>query len=112
MPALFCVCALLASQLPVLPEPVGVEVRVHFRALSTWLTSVLERGARHVHLQLTSSPRAEAEAIMAAIHGAVLSAPRPWDPKVFAVVTGPLLEWLALRLFCNGRRVGDRRSHD
>lgn len=74
----FYVCALLASQLPVLPEPVGVEVRVHFRALSAWLTSVLERGARHGHLQLTSNPRAEAEAFMATVHGAVLSAPRSW----------------------------------
>ena len=93
----FCVCALLASQLPVLPDEVGLEVRAHFRSLSAWLTSVLERGARHGQLQLMSTPRAEAEAFMAAVHGAMLSARAYGDPKIFGVVTGPLLERLAPR---------------
>lgn len=91
----FCVCALLASQLPVLPEEVGLEVRAHFRSLSTWLTSVLDRGARHGQLRLMSTPRAEAEAFMATVHGAMLSARAYGDPKIFGVVTGPLLERLA-----------------
>jgi TetR/AcrR family transcriptional repressor of nem operon len=94
----FCVCALLASQLPVLPEEVGLEVRAHFRFLSAWLTSVLERGARHGQLQLMSSPRAEAEAFMATVHGAMLSARAYGDPKIFGVVTGQLLERFAPRL--------------
>lgn len=93
----FCVCALLASQLPVLPEDVGVEVRAHFRSLSAWLSSVLERGARHGRLQLASPPHAEAEAFMATVHGAMLSARAYGDPKIFAVVTDPLLERLAAR---------------
>jgi TetR/AcrR family transcriptional repressor of nem operon len=93
----FCVCALLASQLPVLPQEVGLEVRAHFRSLSAWLTSVLERGARHGQLQLMSSPRAEAEAFMATVHGAMLSARAYGDPKIFGGVTGPLLERLAPR---------------
>ena len=70
----FCVCALLAGELPVLPEEVGLEVRAHFRSLSAWLTSVLERGARQGRLQLTSTPRVEAELLMATVHGAMLSA--------------------------------------
>jgi TetR/AcrR family transcriptional repressor of nem operon len=94
----FCVCALLAGQLPVLPEAVGLEVRAHFRSLSAWLTSVLERGARHGQLQLASPPRAEAEAFMATVHGAMLSARAYGDPKIFGVVTGPLLERLAPRV--------------
>lgn len=94
----FCVCALLASQLPALPEEVGLEVRAHFRSLSAWLTSVLERGARHGQLQLTTNPRAEAEAFMAAVHGAMLSARAYGDPKIFGVVTGPLLRRLAPRV--------------
>jgi TetR/AcrR family transcriptional regulator, transcriptional repressor for nem operon len=93
----FCVCALLASQLPVLPEEVGLEVRAHFRSLSAWLTSVLERGARHGQLQLMSSPRAEAEAFMATVHGAMLSARAYGDPKIFGGVTGRLLGRLAPR---------------
>jgi TetR/AcrR family transcriptional regulator, transcriptional repressor for nem operon len=94
----FCVCALLASQLPVLPEEVGLEVRAHFRSLSAWLTSVLERGARHGQFRLMTTPRAEAEGFMATVHGAMLSARAYDDPKIFAVVTGPLLERLAPRL--------------
>ncbi|MGJ4855799.1 TetR/AcrR family transcriptional regulator [Labrys sp. KB_33_2] len=93
----FCVCALLASQLPVLPEEVGLEVRAHFRSLSNWLESVLERGARQGQLRLTSTPRAEAEIFMATVHGAMLSARAYGDPKIFGVVTGPLLERLASR---------------
>ncbi|MER9341956.1 TetR/AcrR family transcriptional regulator [Mesorhizobium sp. M0601] len=90
----FCICALLASELPVLPEEVSLEVRAHFRSLSTWLTSVMERGARHGQFRLMSTPRAEAEAFMATVHGAMLSARAYGDPKIFAVVTGPLLERL------------------
>lgn len=93
----FCICALLASELPVLPEEVGLEVRAHFRSLSAWLTSVLERGARRGRFQLVSTPRAGAEAFMATVHGAMLSARAYGDPKVFGVVTGPLLERLAPR---------------
>ncbi|MEH2524078.1 MULTISPECIES: TetR/AcrR family transcriptional regulator [unclassified Bradyrhizobium] len=98
----FCVCALLASQLPVLPDEVGLEVRAHFRSLSAWLTSVLERGARHGQLQLMSSPRAEAEAFMATVHGAMLSARAYGDPKIFGAVTGPLLLRLAARPLQSG----------
>ena len=93
----FCVCALLASQLPVLPEEVGLEVRAHFRSLSAWLTSVMERGARHGQLQLMGTPRAETEAFMATVHGAMLSARAYGDPKIFGVVIGPILERLAPR---------------
>lgn len=93
----FCVCALLASQLPVLPEQVSLEVRAHFRSLSAWLTSVLERGAQHGQLQLMGTPSAEAEVFMATVHGAMLSARAYGDPKIFGVVTGPLLERLAPR---------------
>src|ERR1044072_3211246 len=42
----FCVCALLASELPALPPEVAEEVKAFFRFLSTWLISVMERGSR------------------------------------------------------------------
>ena len=92
-----CICALLAAQLPVLPAEVGLEVRAHFRSLSAWLTSVLERGQRQGILQLTSTSRVEAEAFMAGVHGAMLSARAYADPKMFGVVTAPLLERLVPR---------------
>jgi len=93
----FCIGALLASQLPVLPEEVRIEVQAHFRSLSEWLTSVLERGARHGHFHLMSTPRAEAEAFMATVHGAMLSARAYGDPTIFGIVTAPLLERLTPR---------------
>lgn len=90
----FCVCALLASEMPKLPEDVGLEVRAHFRALSAWLTSVLERGARQGNLRLTGTARSEAEAFMAIIHGAMLSARAYGDPKIFGAITRPMLDRL------------------
>lgn len=91
----FCVCAMLASQIPVLPEEVALEVRTHFRTLSGWLTSIFERGGKQGRLRFIGSARAEAEAFMASVHGAMLSARAYGDPKIFGVITRPLLERLA-----------------
>ena len=93
----FCVCALLASELPMLPEEVAGEVRAHFRLLSAWLTSVLERGMQQGRLHFAGTPRMEAEAFMATVHGAMLSARAYGDPKMFAVITAPLLDRLSTR---------------
>ena len=89
-----CVCALLASQIPVLPVDVAMEVRAHFRVVSAWLTSVLERGAGQGSLRLAGPAKSEAEVFMAAVHGAMLSARAYGDPKMFGVVTRPLLQRL------------------
>ena len=91
----FCLCALLASQIPVLPQEIVFEARAHFRALSAWLTSILERGARQGSLRFAGTAKAEAEAFMAGVHGAMLSARAYGDPGIFGVVTQPLLERLA-----------------
>jgi TetR/AcrR family transcriptional repressor of nem operon len=90
----FCVCALLATQIPVLPEDVALEVRAHFRALSAWLTSVLERGTKQGSFRLTGTAKAEAEALMATVHGAMLSARAYGDAKIFGVITRPTLDRL------------------
>ncbi|MDT3378559.1 TetR/AcrR family transcriptional regulator [Labrys neptuniae] len=91
----FCVCALLASELPALPPEVAVEVRAFFRFLSGWLTSVLERGSNEGVLKLSSEPRIEAEAFMASVHGAMLSARAYGTPDVFATILAPTLERLS-----------------
>ncbi len=93
----FCVCALLASELPMLPEAVASEVKAHFRLVSAWLTAVLERGVQQGRLRLASAPSVEAEAFMATVHGAMLSARAYGDPKMFAIVTAPLLDRLSTR---------------
>ncbi|MFZ6647612.1 TetR/AcrR family transcriptional regulator [Undibacterium sp. TJN25] len=86
----FCICALLATELPILPEEVALEVRAHFRFLSGWLTSVLERGAAHGQMRLTTSARTEAEGFMATVHGAMLSARAYGDANIFGVITHAL----------------------
>jgi TetR/AcrR family transcriptional repressor of nem operon len=93
----FCVCALLASELPILPEEVALEVRAHFRSLASWLTSVMERGRRKGRLYLSRTAKVEAEGFMATIHGAMLSARAYGDPKMFGVITTPLLERLSTK---------------
>ncbi|MBP2446960.1 TetR/AcrR family transcriptional regulator [Rhizobium leguminosarum] len=91
----FCVCALLASELPALPPEVADEVRGFFRFLSAWLTSIMERGARTGALSLSSEPRVEAEVFMASVHGAMLSARAYGTPEVFATILAPTLQRLS-----------------
>ncbi|MGO7300584.1 TetR family transcriptional regulator [Rhizobium leguminosarum] len=90
----FCVCALLASELPALPPEVAAEVKAFFRFASAWLTSVMERGLKDGSLKLSSEPRVEAEAFMASVHGAMLSARAYGTPEVFATILTPTLQRL------------------
>ncbi|AYG68493.1 MULTISPECIES: TetR/AcrR family transcriptional regulator [unclassified Rhizobium] len=91
----FCVCALLASELPALPPEVAVEVKAFFRFISTWLTSIMERGAKDGTLKLSSEPKVEAEIFMASVHGAMLSARAYGEPEVFATILAPTLQRLS-----------------
>ena len=91
----FCVCALLASEIQVLPEDVALEVRGHFRTLSEWLTSVLERGIAEGRFASIGTARENAEMLMATVHGAMLSARAYGDATVFGVITKPLLQRIA-----------------
>jgi TetR/AcrR family transcriptional repressor of nem operon len=91
----FCVCALLASEMPIVPDEVAVEVRGFFRFLSAWLASVLERGAQLGEIRLAVSPQLEAEAFMATVHGAMLSARAYGDPKMFEAIMLPQLARLS-----------------
>lgn len=92
----FCVCALLASEIPALPPEIALEVRAYFRALSAWLTSVMERGVKQGKLTLSGTARSEAESFMATVHGAMLSARAYGDPLIFDAVTRPLIERLVV----------------
>jgi TetR/AcrR family transcriptional repressor of nem operon len=90
----FCVCALLASELPALPLEVGLEVRAYFQFLSKWLTGVIGRGAETGTLAISASPRVEAEAFMATVHGAMLSARAYGDVLTFGMILTPTLHKL------------------
>ncbi|MET0452229.1 MAG: TetR/AcrR family transcriptional regulator, partial [Mycobacterium sp.] len=90
----YCLCALLATQIPVLPDEIVFEIRAYFRALSAWLASALERGARQGGITLAASARSEAETLMAVVHGAMLSARAYGDPQVFATISRPAIDRL------------------
>lgn len=91
----FCICALLANELPALPEEIALEVRAYFRFLSGWLTRVLERAAQQGLVTLNDSARIEAEAFMATVHGAMLSARAYGDTGIFGSIMDPQLARLA-----------------
>lgn len=93
----FCVCALLAGQLPSIPEEVAVEVRAHFHTLSAWVTSILERGAAQGHFRLESPAAVEAEMFIATVHGAMVSARAYGDGKIFRTIVQPTFARLAAK---------------
>lgn len=90
----YCVCAMLASELPSLPTEVATEVTNFFRFISSWLTSVMERGSKQGELSLTSAPHVEAETFLATIYGAMLSARANGKPEVFSMILEPALDRL------------------
>jgi TetR/AcrR family transcriptional repressor of nem operon len=85
----FCMCAMLASEIQMLPPDVASLVRGHFEYLARWLETVLESGARQNAFRLSASPEAHAQIFMASVHGAMLSARALDKPELFAAVIGP-----------------------
>lgn len=90
----YCVCALLASEIPALPGEVASEVRAYFWYLSSWLTKAMERGAADGTLQLNEPAAVEAEIFMATVHGAMLSARAQNDVALFRAIMTPTLNRL------------------
>jgi TetR/AcrR family transcriptional repressor of nem operon len=93
----FCVCALLASQLPVLPASVAEEVRGYFRSLATWLAGTLALCAEQRSVRLLGTAEVEADTFMAGIHGAMMSARALGDSQVFGLISRQLLDRLVDR---------------
>lgn len=87
----FCICAMLATELPTIPEEVAVEVRAHFQGLNAWLAAVLKRGGAAGQFHLLNSPAVSAKAFMAVVHGAMLVARALDDPKSFATIVQPAI---------------------
>ncbi|APR88261.1 transcriptional regulator, TetR family protein [Minicystis rosea] len=93
----FCICAMLAAEMPAIPAEVAEEVRGHFADLAAWLEAVLERGAADGLFHLRSPAKAEAMAVMAAVHGAMLAARAHGDPELFGTIVKPVLHRLTHR---------------
>lgn len=85
----FCVCAMLAGEMQMLPEEVASRVRAHFHSLVRWLTSVLSAGVEQDLFRLNKRPEEEAQMLMASVHGAMLSARAFSDPGLFTTIVTP-----------------------
>lgn len=93
----FCICAMLAVELPMLPAEVAREVSGHFADLSEWLATLLRRGESEKRLRLLVSPADEASLLMATVHGAMLSARAFNDADIFRRIVQPLIDNIVLR---------------
>ena len=91
----FCVCALLATEMPAIPDDVAVVVRGHFDDLSGWLANLLAEGAHAGQFRLHGTAPAEALSFMAAIHGAMISARAYRDPEMFVAISTALVARLS-----------------
>ena len=86
----FCLAAVLAAELPSLPDEVAASVRGHFVDLGKWLERLLELGVEQGTVHLEASPEIEAQAFMAAVYGAMLAARAFDDPERFHVIVEAL----------------------
>ncbi|MCU1320828.1 MAG: transcriptional regulator [Acidobacteriaceae bacterium] len=93
----FCIAALLAAELPSLPEEVRFEVQQHFLELSGWIRGTLEEGISKRTLKLQGTPEDEAQTFMATVHGAMLSARALGSCDVFQTVTTSALQRISTR---------------
>ena len=87
----FCIAAMLAAELPSLPEDVGKAVQAFFVELKSWLTELFVLGLRQGNVTLAGNPDEEADAFLSAVYGAMLSARAFRDPRRFAVIVETLL---------------------
>ncbi|WP_263360016.1 TetR/AcrR family transcriptional regulator [Acidicapsa ligni] len=88
----FCVAALLAAELPGLPQEVREEVHLHFECLSAWIQRTMEAGVEKHVLKLQQPAENEAQVFMALVHGAMLSARVYGTLEVFHTVTSSALQ--------------------
>jgi TetR/AcrR family transcriptional repressor of nem operon len=93
--AAFCICAMLAAELPSIPEEVAQEVRGHFQDLTAWLAAVFKKGSASGRLHLQGSAKADAQGFMATVHGAMLAARALGRPELFLEITKPAVYRLA-----------------
>ena len=90
----FCISAMVAAELPTIPEEVADEVRSHFEGLCIWLESVLKKGARLGQIRLEHDAATAARSLMAVVHGAMLVARALGDPKAFHAIVQPAIRGL------------------
>ncbi|KAA6133467.1 TetR/AcrR family transcriptional regulator [Cupriavidus cauae] len=82
-----CICAMLAAELPMIPQEIAHQVRAYFGDLTAWLATVLEAGAAKGQFHLRDTPLVEAQTFMSTVHGAMLTARAFDNPEAFASVS-------------------------
>ncbi|OSQ39732.1 TetR/AcrR family transcriptional regulator [Thalassospira mesophila] len=90
----FCICVMLACELPLIPDAVADEVQGHFDDLSGWLTEVMAQGQARGLLELRAGPKVEARILMTLVHGSMISARAARDPALYGAVAWPALQRL------------------
>jgi len=85
------VSAMLAAELPSLPENLATAVSAHFAELKDWLARVLLLGQQQGSVSLSGAVADEADAFMSAVYGAMLSARAFADPRRYAMIVDTLL---------------------
>ena len=90
----FCICVMLAVELPTLPEEVAVEVSGHFTELAEWLTTVLRKGEQSGVFVLRAGAASEAKSVMATVHGAMIAARAFNQPELFLHIVAPVINRL------------------
>jgi TetR/AcrR family transcriptional repressor of nem operon len=90
----FCVAALLGAELPGLPEEVQTEVGKHFTCLRQWIAKNMKDGVKQKIIKLQGTAEVEAELLMAAVHGAMISARVNNSSALFKQVTANAIQRL------------------
>jgi TetR/AcrR family transcriptional repressor of nem operon len=90
----FCIAALLGAELPSLPVEVQLEVKKHFTSLRQWIAKTLKEGVKQKTIMLRGTADIEAEMLMAAVHGAMISARVNHSSTTFKQVTGNAIQRL------------------
>lgn len=93
----FCIAALLGAELPGLPEEVQLEVGKHFTHLRQWIAKTMKDGVKQKTIKLQETADVEAEMLMAAVHGAMLSARVNHSSALFKQVTTQAIRRLSIR---------------
>jgi TetR/AcrR family transcriptional repressor of nem operon len=90
-----CLCGMLAAEYDTLPEPMREAIIRFFDESETWLTRVLEQGARDGTLRLPGSATDAARALVSGLEGALLIA-RPYgDVNRFETAAAQMLRTIA-----------------
>ncbi|MFD1774042.1 TetR/AcrR family transcriptional regulator [Paenibacillus rhizophilus] len=93
-----CLCALLASEIPILPEEVIGEIREHFRDLTDWLARLLRDAADKNRFTGDGEAIEEtAHAILACVHGGMLASRAFNDAGQFDMVKKHMLPLIAAK---------------